>query len=208
MRLEVVVFGQHTSTDEFLLQGLNEVQQVLRLPTPDIVHLIGRYRQAVFAIALRGGFGHHSYDALHNVTDVSGVAAAVAVVIDLDGVATQQLVGKRKVAHVGTASGTIDREEPQARGGDVVELAVAVGEEFVALLGGGIEGDVVVHTVVHTEGDFLVAAIDAGTAGIDQVLNALVSLIPHLMRNLLRLRVKPAMRGLFAGPFDRLRDRS
>ena len=122
-----------------------------------------------------GGFLHHSYDAFHNVIHVGEVAAAVAVVIDLDGVATQQFVGKPKVGHVGTASGAIDGEEAQAGGGDVVELAIAVGEEFVALLGGGIEGDGVVHTVVHAEGDFLVAAIDAGAAGIDQVLNALIA---------------------------------
>ena len=74
----------------------------------------------------------------------------------------------------GRPAGAIDGEEPQASGRDVVEFAVAMGEEFVALLGSGVEAYGVVHAVVHAEGHLLVAAIDAATAGIDQMLHRMV----------------------------------
>ena len=40
--LEVVVLGQDTGSQEFLLQDVHEVQQVLRLAATDVVHLVGR----------------------------------------------------------------------------------------------------------------------------------------------------------------------
>ena len=42
-------------------------------------------REAVFAIALLGGFGHHAHNAFHNVVNIGEVATAVAVVADLNG---------------------------------------------------------------------------------------------------------------------------
>ena len=47
--------------------------------------------------------------------------------------------------------------------------------QLVALLGGGIKAHGVVHTVVGAEGHFLVAAIDAGAAGIDQMFNRIMA---------------------------------
>ena len=84
-------------------------------------------------------------------------------------------VGEPTVGHVGPSGGAIDGEKPQAGAGDVVELAVAVGHELVALLGGGIQRDGVVHAVVGAEGHLLVAAIHATAAGINQMLHGMVS---------------------------------
>ena len=168
---EVVVFGQDADTHQLLLQDVHEVQQVLRLAAADVIHLVRCQREAVFAGLLLGGFLHHSHDAFHNVVYICEVASAVAVVVYLDSFAFQQFIGEAKVGHVGTARRTVDGEEPQASAGDVVELAVAVGEELVALLGGGIEADGVIHIIVGGEGDFLVAAIDAGAGCVHKMLN-------------------------------------
>ena len=131
------------------MQGLHKVQQVLGLAATYVIHGIGRDGQAIGAGALLGGLFHHADHSLNYVIDIGEVATAVAVVIDLDGLAAEQLVGEAKVGHIGPSGGAIDGEEPQAGAGDVVELAIAVGHELVALLGGGIQGDGIVHPVVR-----------------------------------------------------------
>ena len=45
-----------------------------------------------------------------------------------------------------------------------------MGEEFVALLGRRIQAHRIIHPVVRAERDFLVAAVDAAGAGVDQML--------------------------------------
>ena len=47
--------------------------------------------------------------------------------------------------------------------------------QLVALLGSGIEADGVIHLVIRRIGYLPVAAIDGGTAGIDQVLHCMVA---------------------------------
>ena len=174
MRLKVVVPRQDAGADELFLQDVHEVQQLLGLAATYVIHGIGRHGQAVVARLALGGALHHADDAFHDVIDIGEVAAAVAVVIDLYGLATEQAVGKAKVGHVGPSGGAIDGEEAQAGGGYVVELAVAVGHELVALLGGGIEAHGIVHPIVNAERHLLVAAIHTGAAGVYQMLHGIV----------------------------------
>ena len=47
-----------------------------------------------------------------------------------------------------------------------------MGHQFVALLGGGIEADGIVHLVIGAIRHFLVAAVHAATAGVNQVLHS------------------------------------
>ena len=49
-----------------------------------------------------------------------------------------------------------------------------MGEEFVALLGCRIQAHRVIHPVVRTERNFLVTAVDAAGAGVDQVLHRMM----------------------------------
>ena len=137
----------------------------------DVVDFVGWQRESVFAVLLFGGVLHHSDDAFDDVIDVGEVAFAFAVVEYLDGLAGFKLVGEAEVGHVGAAGGSIDGEEPEACAGDVVEFAVGVGHELVALFGGGVQRYGVIDFVVGGVGDLLVAAIDAGGAGIDEVLD-------------------------------------
>ena len=174
MGLEVVVGGEDAGADEFLLEDVDKVQQVLGLAAADVVDGIRGDGQAVLAGPLFRGLAHHPDDAFHDVIDIGEIAAAVAVVVDLDGLALEQLVREAEIGHVRAASRTVDGEEAEARGRDIVKLGIAVGEEFVALLGSRVQAHRIIHPVVRAEGHLLVAAVHAAGAGIDQVLDPAV----------------------------------
>jgi len=173
--VEVEVLGEDAGTDEFFLKDGDEVEEVLGLAATDVIHGIGWDGEAVVALLALGGALHHAHDAFYDVIDIGEVATAVAVVVDLDGVALEELVGEAEIGHIGTAGRTIDGEETQAGRGDVVELTVAVGHELVTLLGGGVEGHGVIYAVVGREGDFFVAAVDGARRGVDKVLHRMVA---------------------------------
>ena len=128
MGLEVVVLREHASSDEFLLEDVDKVQQVLGLAAADVVDGIRRDGKPVLASLLFRGFEHDPDDAFYDVIDISEIASAVAVVVDLDGLAFQQLVREPEIGHVRTPGGTVDGEEAEARGRDIVKLGIAVCE--------------------------------------------------------------------------------
>lgn len=158
--LEVVVLGQDAGTDQLFLQDGHEVEEVFGGVVADVIYLVRRDGQSVFTVLLLGGVLHDAHHSLHNVVDIGEVALAVAIIENLDGLAFHQLVGEAEVSHVGTAGRAIDGEESEAGRGDVVELAIGMGHQLVALLGGGVEAYGVVYLVVCRIGHFLVATID------------------------------------------------
>ena len=159
VRLEVIVPGEHAGAHQLLLQDGDEVQQVLGPAVAYVVHPVRGDGQAVLPRPPHGGVPHDAHHALHDVVHVGEVAPAVAVVEDFYRFPLHQLVGESEVGHVGAAGGAVDGEEAQAGAGDVIELAVGVGHELVALLGGGIEAHGVVHLVVRGIRHFLVATV-------------------------------------------------
>ena len=175
MGIEVVILGEHAGPDEFLLEDIDKVQQVLGLAAADVVDGIRRDGQPVLAVLLFRGFAHDPDEAFHDVIDIGEIASAVAVVVNLDGLAFQQFVCESEIGHVRTACRTVDSEETEPRSRDIVKLGIAVGEEFVALLGGRIQTHRIIHPVVRAERDFLVAAVDAAGTGIDQMLHRMMS---------------------------------
>ena len=174
MGLEVIVRGKHTGPDEFLLEDIDKVQQVLGLTTADVVDGIRRDGKPVLAGLLFRGLAHDSDDAFHDIIDIGEIASAVAVVVDLDSLAFQQLVRESEIGHIRAPGRTVDGEEAQARGRDIVKLGIAMGEELVTLLGRRIQAHRIIHPVVGAERDFLVAAVDAAGAGVDQVLDGMM----------------------------------
>ena len=162
MDLKVVVLGQNAGSQEFFLEDVHKIQQVLRLTATNVVDLVGRDGQAIFAFFAFGSFVHNTYDSLNDIIYVCKVSTAVAVIIDLDGLSFEQLIGEAEVGHIRAPGRAIDREESEARCGNVVKLAVAMGKEFVAFLGGSVQTYRIIYTVIGTEGDLLVTAIDAG----------------------------------------------
>ena len=161
--------------DELFLEDCHEVQQVFGVVVADVVDLVRREGEAVFAVLLFGGVLHHAHDAFDNVIDVGKVALALAVVENLDGLAGLELVGEAEVCHVRAASGAVDGKEAEPRARDVVELAVGVCHELVALLGGSVQRDRVIDFVIGGVRDLLVAAVHAGGARVHEVLNLIVA---------------------------------
>ena len=127
----------------------------------DVVDGVGRDGKAVLARLLGGGFLHHAVDAFDDVIHISEVPAAIAVVVYLYRLALQELVRKAEVGHVRAAGRAVDRKEPQACSGYVIQLAIAMGKQLVALLGGCIQANRIVHPVFHAERNLLVATINA-----------------------------------------------
>ena len=158
--IEVIVLGQDTCTHQLFLQDGHEVKEVLGRVVTYIIYFIWRDWQPVLAVLLLRGVLHDAHHSLHDVVDVSEVALAVAIVEYLDGIAFHQFVGETEVSHVGTTSGAIDGEEAEAGRGDVVELAIGMGHQLVALLRGGIKRHGIIDLVVCRIRHLLVAAID------------------------------------------------
>lgn len=175
MSLEVIVSGQHALLHQHALQRVDEVEQILGVRVADVVDAVRGERQPVLAHLHLGRGVHDAPDALDDVVDVGEVAAAVAHVEDLDGVAAAQLLGEAEVDHVGPAHGTVHGEEAQAGRRDGVELGVGGGHELVGLLGGGVERHRRVHAVLLGERHLLVAAVDRAGAGVDEVLDRVVA---------------------------------
>lgn len=122
MGLEVVVSGQHAYLHQHTLQRVDEVEQVLGVRVADVVDAVRGEGQPVLAHHHLGRGFHDAPDALDDVVDVGEVAAAVAHVEDLDGLAAAQLLGEAEVGHVGPAHGAVHSEKAQPGRGDGVEL--------------------------------------------------------------------------------------
>jgi hypothetical protein len=125
-------------------------------------------------LALRG-LADDAADALDDVADVGEVALHLAVVEHLNGFTRQDGFHEEEVGHVWPAPGPVDGEEAEARGGQLVEVAVGVGHQLVALLGGGVERHGVVHIVAGREGHLLIQSVDAARAGVHQVRDVVVA---------------------------------
>lgn len=173
--LEVVIGREHALLHQHALQRVDEVEQVLGVRVADVVDAVRGERQAVLAHLHLGRGVHDAPHALDDVVDVGEVAAAVAHVEDLDGVASAQLLGEAEVGHVGPAHGAVHGEEAQAGGRDGVELGVGGGHQLVGLLGGGVERHRRVDAVLLGERHLLVAAVDRAGAGVDEVPDRVVA---------------------------------
>ena len=140
-----------------------------------------------------------------DVVDEGEVADHVAVVEHLDGLPLRDGPRKQHRRHIRPAPGAVDGEIPQARHGDAIQLAVAVGHQFVGLLGGGVQGDGVVDLVVLAVRDLGIHAVDAGGRGVNQVFYLIVPTRlqdvqePHEIALQIRIRVRDAI------PHPRLR---
>lgn len=106
VRLEVII-----STQQLLLQNRHKVQQVLRMAVADVVHLVRRQRQTILAHPALRRCLHHALYTLDNIVDIGKITLTIAIVENLNRLASQQLVRKAKVRHIRTAGRAINREE-------------------------------------------------------------------------------------------------
>ncbi len=84
----------------------------------------------------------------------------MAVVEHVNRLACQDLLGEDKQRHIRPAPGTVYGKEPQAGGGQVVQVAVGVGHQLVGLLGGRVQAQGVIYVVMHGERHGFVGTID------------------------------------------------
>lgn len=89
----------------------------------DVIYRIGRNGKTVFAVLSFRCALHDPDHPFYDVVYVGEVPFAVAVIEDLDGLSFPEFIGKSEVGHIRTAGGAVDREEPEARGGDIVQFA-------------------------------------------------------------------------------------
>ena len=114
---------------------------ILQCATTDIVDGVGRQRETVFVgLSFRRTL-HDAEDAFDDIGDIGEVALHVAVAEDLDRAAFGERVGGREIEHVRAACETVNGEEAEAGGRSIVELSIAVSQEFVGLFSGRVEGD-------------------------------------------------------------------
>lgn len=173
--LEVVAGREYALLHQHALQRVDEVEKVLGVRVADVVDAVRGERQPVLSHLHLGGGVHDAPDALDDVIDVGEVAAAVAHVEDFDGVPAAQLLSEAEVGHVGPAHGAVNSEEAQPGRGDGVELGVGGGHELVGLLGGRVERHRRVDAVLLGERHLLVATVDRAGAGVDEVLDRVVT---------------------------------
>src|SRR3569623_1828296 len=164
-----------------LLDPLDVMHELHGLVVADVVEPIGRAaaggvgRIAAPVRIRRGDFiarAHHAFD---DVVDVGEVALVLAVVVDVDGLAFEDVLGELEQRHVGPAPRTVHGEEAQSRGGQAVEMAVGVRHQLVRFLGGGVEAHGVVDVVMHREGHISVRAVHRARRGVDEVLDAVMT---------------------------------
>ncbi len=139
-------------------------------------------------------------DAVDDVGHVGVVAARRAVPVHRDGLIREELTGKLVNGQVGPLAWAINRKEPKAMRGDVVEVVERVGEQLAGAFRGGVWRDRLPHRIALGERDLVVVAVDGRGGPIDKRID--VQLLSHLEHRLgaahVRLLVGP--RGLDGGP--------
>jgi len=72
-------------------------------------------------------------DTFYHVVDVREIPEAMTVVEYTDGFYGNELVREVEISHVRSPCRSIDREEAQFRGGDIIQLGIGVWHQLVRL---------------------------------------------------------------------------
>ena len=120
--------------------------------------------------ALRWRVEQHLQQAVDDVVDIREVAQVLAVVEELQRLPCRDGLREDDRRHVGPAPGSVDREEAQAGDVEAKEVGVAVGGEFVALLGRAVERQRAIGVGILGKRGLRTGAVDAAARGVDEVL--------------------------------------
>lgn len=97
------------------------------------------------------------------------------MVVNLDGFALGNGLGKLLQCHVGPIPGAVHREEAQACCGQPIQVAIGMSHQLVGLLGRGVQAEWVVYVVVHRERHRRISTVNTGAAGVHQVFDTVVA---------------------------------
>ncbi len=73
------------------------------------------------------------------VVDIREIPETMAVVEYADGFSGNELVRKVEISHIRSPCRSIDREEVQSRGGNIIQLGIDVRHQLIRLFCGNIE---------------------------------------------------------------------
>lgn len=175
MAFKIIVIGENACADKFFLQCADIVQKVFRLAAADVIDSIRRDGQAVFTVLLFRCTLHDAVNAFHDIIDKGEVTAHVSIIEDLDRLSGHEFLCGAEIKHIRSAGRAVDCEEAKACRRDVVEFAVGMSQQLIALLGCCIQAYRVVYLVVCAERHLLVAAINRGRRCINQMFHRIVA---------------------------------
>src|SRR3989344_7290298 len=137
-----------------LFQHLDVAHQLDRLVVANIIDTVRRVTGGrVGRIAGPGGVGpgRSGYDtgnSLNNIIDIGEITDHFSVIEYRYGCSFQYALGELEERHVRPSPGAINREEPQAGTGQLVQMRITMRHQFIGLFGCGIEGDRMIHVIV------------------------------------------------------------
>ncbi|VXA81567.1 hypothetical protein AERO8C_120094 [Aeromonas veronii] len=164
-----------------LFQRLDKIEQPYRLAVTDIEDAVGGCalgRALLAGVPIGIGAGRligDGEDPRDDVIYVGEVAAESAVVVHIDRLTREDGASELDDGHVGPPPGAVDGKEAQPCGGQAIERRVGVGHQLATLLGGGVEGDRVIHLLRGGVGHLIPHAIDRAGGGVDEVLDPVVT---------------------------------
>ena len=101
--------------------------------------------------------GDQAKDAIDNVVHIGEVAGHLALTKDGDGTPCEDLAGEAVIGHVRAPPRAIDRKEPQARLGQVIEVGIGCAHQLAGAFGrrierGGGDGGVLLAKALTVQG--------------------------------------------------------
>ena len=97
------------------------------------------------------------------------------MVENLDGLSPQNFLRKRKVRHIWSAKRTVHRKKAKPRRRNMIQMAVGICHQLIALLGSGIKTNGLVYSVLHGERHFLPIAVYRTGRSIHQMHDRIMS---------------------------------
>src|SRR6185437_14773224 len=164
-----------------LLDHLDVAHQLHRLVIANVVETKGRATRCRVGCAavprgrrLRQLLAGPRYP-LRNVLHVREVPPMMSVVEYVDGLPFQDVAREEEERHVRTPPGTIHREEPQPRGGQLEERGIGMRHQLVGALRSGIDRQRMIRDPVRRERHVGVGAVDGAGRCVHQVLDPVVA---------------------------------
>ncbi len=152
------------------LEQLDDAHQVLATAVADIVDRMRRVASARFdrSVVLRRSI-EAGDDPAYDVVDVSEVTPHLAAIVQRERLTREQRLGEDPHRHVRTAPRAIDGEEAQAGRRQAIEARVGFAQQLIRLLGRGVHRQRMIDSVFDPKREALVAPVDGGGGGIDEV---------------------------------------
>src|SRR5579859_6128209 len=115
---------------------------------PYVVHtIVCGYVSFARAVLSAGRLRKHPHNAFHDIVNVSKIPMHLPLVVNLNGRSLMDGLAKLEDRHVRTSPWPIDRKETEPGHRKPVKVGINMGNQFIALLGGGIEADGVIDVV-------------------------------------------------------------